>query len=133
MQTFVSVVDYHRDRRKLYYCSFDSFQCKYKCILPLGKAHAVVSLVKSEAIQIRQLARAMTSRRSRIFLNRGPLLCEIWGRRQLGPTGWSTQTQVYEGQTGSHRAKRAIFGKGVRKFSKTYIANGAISVIPELY
>ena len=28
------------------------------------------------------------SRRSRIFLKRGPLLCEIWGRRQLGPTGW---------------------------------------------
>ena len=28
------------------------------------------------------------SRRSRIFLKRGPLLCEIWGRGQLGPTGW---------------------------------------------
>ena len=49
----------------------------------------------------------------------------------------STQREVLEGQTGSHRAKRANFrrGPGVlpRKFSKTYIANGAIYVIPELY
>ena len=36
----------------------------------------------------------------------------------------STQREVLEGQTGSHRAKRANFGRGVR---------GAIYVIPELY
>ena len=50
----------------------------------------------------------------------------------------STQREVWEGQTGSHRAKRANFGRGgpevlPRKISKTYMANGAIYVIPELY
>ena len=45
----------------------------------------------------------------------------------------STKREVLEGQTGSHRAKRANFGRGARKISKTYIANGAIYVIPELY
>ena len=47
----------------------------------------------------------------------------------------STQREVFEGQTGTHRAKRASFGRGVLpwKFSKTCIENGAISVIPELY
>ena len=38
---------------------------------------------------------------------------------------------------GSQRAKRASLGRGSgglpQKFSKTYIANGAISVIPELF
>ena len=45
----------------------------------------------------------------------------------------STQREFLEGQTGSHRAKRANIGRGVRKISKTYMANGAIYVIPELY
>ena len=50
----------------------------------------------------------------------------------------STQREVLEGHTGSHRTKRANFGRGgpgvlLGKISKTYIANGAIYVIPELY
>ena len=59
---------------------------------------------------------------------------------KVGGTGYmSTQREVLEGQTGSHRAKRAKFGRGVRgsspgKFQKpTCMANGAIYVIPELY
>ena len=53
-------------------------------------------------------------------------------------TYMSTQREVLEGQTGSNRAKRAKFGRGgpgvlPRKIQKTYIANGAIYVIPELY
>ena len=55
---------------------------------------------------------------------------------KVGGTGYmSTQREVLEGQTGSHRAKRAKGGAGVlpRKISKTYMANGAIYVIPELY
>ena len=58
---------------------------------------------------------------------------------KVGGTAYmSTQREVLEGQTGSHRAKRANFGRGVRgspprKISKTYMANGAIYVIPELY
>ena len=55
---------------------------------------------------------------------------------KVGGTGYmSTQREVLEGQTGSHRAKRAKFGRGVlpRKISKTYMANGAMYVIPELY
>ena len=51
----------------------------------------------------------------------------------IANTYMSTQREVLEGQTGSHRAKRANFGRGVRKISKIYIANGAIYVIPELY
>ena len=42
----------------------------------------------------------------------------------------STQREVLEGQTGSHRAKRANFGRGVRgwsrKISKTYVGNSKI-------
>ena len=55
-----------------------------------------------------------------------------------GTAYMSTQREVLEGQTGSHRAKRANFGRGVRgsspgKLKKNYMANGAIYVIPELY
>ena len=47
----------------------------------------------------------------------------------------STQREVLEGQTGSQRARQVRKGgQGVlpRKISKTYIANGAIYIIPEL-